>query len=635
MKICNMDVFIQRFHHIASQIFDQLDSRSIKNSRQVAKLWKNCIDDKNISWIRILKIPNINIPKSPGSRETCLHVVAKTGQSEIFEMLLEHEEVKNPKNFLDQTPFHFACQNGHFKIADTYMQRSQELNIQLNDKDEINGWTAFHYACNYGHTKIVEMIMQKSIEINIELNAKDLHGRKSAFNLAVERDHSKTVEMLLDNSTEFNIDLKTSQEDRTAFHFACVNGKSWLVEMILQKSDMILIDLNAKDRFGKTAFHLACSNDNSNIAEMIITESGHLNIELNAKDRFDRTAFHLACSNENSNIAEMIIEESGHLNIELNSEDNKRRTPFHYAFERQNFNLVEILIQKTTQINLDQICKSVLESCFQKACEIGYPKILETLLQKYPEMNKKEYSGMAGIHLAIKNGHSFIVEMIIQKSDDPNIPLNLKDSFGCTPLLHAFQNGNFDIAEMFLQKGIEDNIEDNIGLFSNFLKNAFYEAFKKGYIKLAELLVQNSNKLDIDLNVKDEYGWTAFNWACINGHSDVANILIQKSVKFNIELNKKDDLGWTPFHWAVFMNKTSIVKMIILSVRTKPCIIDINAKDIDGRSAFHLACQYGHLQIAEILIKIYDELNIELNAKARGGWTGFYRVFKKWSFENS
>ncbi len=55
---------------------------------------------------------------------------------------------------------------------------------------------------------------------------------------------------------------------------------------------LINIDLNAKDSyFSKTALHYACMYGHLEIVEMFMQKSAMLNIELNAKDRADgRTA---------------------------------------------------------------------------------------------------------------------------------------------------------------------------------------------------------------------------------------------------------------------------------------------------------------------------------------------------------
>ena len=73
------------------------------------------------------------------------------------------------------------------------IQKSAELNIDLNAKDRMFDRTAFHLACENGHSKIAEMLIQKSAEFNIELNAKDKYGT-TAFHLACENGHSKIAE---------------------------------------------------------------------------------------------------------------------------------------------------------------------------------------------------------------------------------------------------------------------------------------------------------------------------------------------------------------------------------------------------------------------------------------------------------
>ena len=53
--------------------------------------------------------------------------------------------------------------------------------------------------------------------------------------------------------------------------------------------------LNSKSLFGFTAFHLACKNGHLNTVEMLIQKSNELNIDLNTKENKRRTAFHSAC----------------------------------------------------------------------------------------------------------------------------------------------------------------------------------------------------------------------------------------------------------------------------------------------------------------------------------------------------
>ena len=67
---------------------------------------------------------------------------------------------------MEYTPFHLACHYGNAKIASMILEKSEDMNIQLNAKG-VNDWTAFHLACRNGQTKIVEMLLKKAVGFNI------------------------------------------------------------------------------------------------------------------------------------------------------------------------------------------------------------------------------------------------------------------------------------------------------------------------------------------------------------------------------------------------------------------------------------------------------------------------------------
>ena len=101
----NPMVFYARFSHISEKIFENLDIKSLKNCRVVSKSWQECIDNRDILWIKIAKKEDGNMA------------------------------------------FQLACKKGHSKIAKVLIQKSAELNIDLNAKNW-NAWTAFHNACD-------------------------------------------------------------------------------------------------------------------------------------------------------------------------------------------------------------------------------------------------------------------------------------------------------------------------------------------------------------------------------------------------------------------------------------------------------------------------------------------------------
>ena len=62
---------------------------------------------------------------------------------------------------------------------------------------------------------------------------------------------------------------------------------------------------------------------------------------------------------------------------------------------------------------------------------------------------------------------------------------------------------------------------------------------------------------------------------------------MKNSAKFNIELNAKDNDGRTAFHDACYCGETSIVKFMISN--SDSFNLDLTARDNDGKTGFQLA----------------------------------------------
>ena len=124
-----MEDFFERFPHIIEKIFETLDDKSLTTCREVSTTWQKFIDERNLSWIRIVKIP-----KTLKHGNTYLHIAAQTGQTELLEMILdEHEDVedKSPKNQRGLTPFHTACESGHLKTVEMLILNSSNFKIDF------------------------------------------------------------------------------------------------------------------------------------------------------------------------------------------------------------------------------------------------------------------------------------------------------------------------------------------------------------------------------------------------------------------------------------------------------------------------------------------------------------------------
>ena len=140
-----------RFPHIGEQIFEILDNKTLANCKKVCRYWNTFIEDQKFHWIRIIEEHDekslsviigskLNISKKrklfrkirmkdirkfakklileeKSTRNSSLHIAAKTGEFAIFDIMLKVQRFGNPKNWMGETPLHLASQNGHLEIG--------------------------------------------------------------------------------------------------------------------------------------------------------------------------------------------------------------------------------------------------------------------------------------------------------------------------------------------------------------------------------------------------------------------------------------------------------------------------------------------------------------------------------------
>lgn len=123
----------------------------------------------------------------------------------------------------------------------------------------------------------------------------------------------------------------------------------------------------------------------------------------------------------------------------------------------------------------------------------------------------------------------------------------------------------------------------------------------------------------IDLEVKDERGWTALMIAA-NGKEKITQLLIHSGAR----LTARDVNGFTPLHWAALNGMSEIVKLILSK-----------EADVDSQSRFKWtplmqACTRGHIETCTILVNAganLDLVNSEgLTALQMATSKGFYGI---------
>lgn len=143
-----------------------------------------------------------------------------------------------------------------------------------------------------------------------------------------------------------------------------------------------------------------------------------------------------------------------------------------------------------------------------------------------------------------------------------------------------------------------------------------YAFSPKGFVQSAEkgdskaVLLFLSSGMDID--TRDEHGWTPLMISTFNGREEVATLLIRSGA----DVHAKDTAGYGPLHWAAFNGYSSVIKLL-LEKRA-----NVNERSNHGWTPLLQAATRGHLLAAGQLIAAGADVNLASN----DGWTPLHKA---------
>ena len=118
----------------------------MKKCREVTKHWQQFIDDKNLSWTRI-----VEIPVQKGKR-TYLKLALKTGQINMLKTFLEKTENEILKTSLLMEPI-LSVQSRRLKTKQNEVLKKMLARL----------------TCEYAQTRAAEWLIQNSLVLDIDL----------------------------------------------------------------------------------------------------------------------------------------------------------------------------------------------------------------------------------------------------------------------------------------------------------------------------------------------------------------------------------------------------------------------------------------------------------------------------------
>jgi len=312
-------------------------------------------------------------------------------------------------------------------------------------------------------------------------------------------------------------------------------------------------------------------------------------------------------------------------------------------------NLLHLAAAGNSIESLQELTKSTdLKSLVNKQDKKKYTPLLIALRDHFVEMAKEilkfdgidvsilSWDGQNAIHYASQLGYADVLTEILSKNKALDY-INVQDEEKNTPLHLASKNGHTEVVQILISHGANVNIKNK----DNFPPINF--AAMRGHTQIVDMLI----KAGADYMVHDNSSFAPIHWACTNNELDTIKYLCEvnpknvnlqrapgtdgayplhvvaqygyvEAVKYflsrpDLQINNQDDIRRTPLITATDAQEVETVSLI---VQHPEC--DVNVKDLNEMTALHNACTTGPLELVKAICK---KEGIDVNIQAKDSFT--------------
>ncbi len=250
---------------------------------------------------------------------------------------------------------------------------------------------------------------------------------------------------------------------------------------------------------------------------------------------------------------------------------------------------------------------------YMKALVTGDVERVEEFISNGADVNFKSKEGITPVFVAAMRGNLELYEFLLKKGADYRVVHN----DGSNLLMAAVGGGNINILQSLLEKNLDINQQNNDGNTSLHLAVMKFEVpLIKTLIEHGADITKENNKsmspqtlalpikLDlndlkskaseiVDVNARDEDGWTPLFWATKENNLQKINSLLDQGA----DINAQDQFGSTALVYAINHQHIAALKLLIAKGA------DVNNKDLEGVTPLMDAAYKKNIVIIKFLLK--------------------------------
>ncbi|XP_027018734.2 histone-lysine N-methyltransferase EHMT1a [Tachysurus fulvidraco] len=205
-----------------------------------------------------------------------------------------------------------------------------------------------------------------------------------------------------------------------------------------------------------------------------------------------------------------------------------------------------------------------------------------------PNLQMESERRRTPLHAAAAEGHKEICHILVQAGAN----LDMCDDQQRSPLMDACENNHMETVEYLLKAGASTSHKDIRG------STCLHMVTRGGHIGILQHLLSSAS---VDVNCKDDGGWTPITWATENLHTEQAKLLIGRGADIHMR-DKEENIC---LHWAAFAGCADIAQLL-LENRS-----DTHAVNIHGDTPLHIAVRQNQLDCVMLFLSRGADVNLK------------------------